>query len=208
MPPRIRDRRDSPTAWSRASGETGVPQEFTVTFVDAATGRERGAAIASSDDSLLDAARGGSGSTSPPPAASGAGAGACRVKVLRGHVPPATSAGHRAAWPRGGARAIPARVPDSRGRRQHHQGDAAEGGIRPSASRGRPRSGRTRHIVRSTREWRSTIVRASGTRRRAPPELTTSRSTPRRARRPGRAGGPARGDAQGPFGAAQAPRAP
>ena len=55
--------------------EVRVSSDFTVTFIDDATGRERNAVTGSAGASILDAAR-AAGSISPPPAASGDGAAA------------------------------------------------------------------------------------------------------------------------------------
>ena len=66
-----------------------MPQEFVVTFVDAATGRERRTAAVSSDASLLDAAR-ASGVDIAATCGERGRCRSCRVKVLRGHIPPAT----------------------------------------------------------------------------------------------------------------------
>ena len=103
------------------------------------------------------------------------------------------------------ARAIPPRVPDPGDRRLHDHGDAAEGGIRPSASCGRCRARRKRGGNRlGSGEARRSRQRARGG---APPELG-HRGDSWRARRPGRAGGSAGGHPQGPFCASQAPRHP
>ena len=66
-----------------------MPQEFAVTFVDASTGRERRTAAVSSNASLLDAARASGGDIAATCGERGR-CRSCRVKVLRGHVPPAT----------------------------------------------------------------------------------------------------------------------
>ena len=72
----------------RSIGETRVAQEFIVTFVDGATDRERRAAIAS-EASLLDAAR-AAGVDIAATCGERGRCRSCRVKVLRGHIPPAT----------------------------------------------------------------------------------------------------------------------
>ena len=66
-----------------------MPQEFAVTFVDASTGRERRTAAVSSDASLLDAAR-AAGVDIAATCGERGRCRSCRVKVLRGHIPPAT----------------------------------------------------------------------------------------------------------------------
>ena len=69
--------------------EVRVSQDFTVTFVDDVTGRERRAVTGSADSSLLDAARVAGIEIVATCGARGR-CRSCRVKVLRGHVPPAT----------------------------------------------------------------------------------------------------------------------
>ena len=66
-----------------------MSQHFTVTFVDDATGRERRAVTGSADSSLLDAARAAGIEIAATCGARGR-CRSCRVKVLQGHVPPAT----------------------------------------------------------------------------------------------------------------------
>ena len=72
----------------RSIGETRVAQEFIVTFVHGATDRERRASIAS-EASLLDAAR-AAGVDIAATCGERGRCRSCRVKVLRGHIPPAT----------------------------------------------------------------------------------------------------------------------
>ena len=66
-----------------------MPHDFTVTFVDDATGRERRAVTGSADVSLLDAAR-AAGVDIAATCGERGRCRSCRVKVLQGHVPPAT----------------------------------------------------------------------------------------------------------------------
>ena len=66
-----------------------MSQYFTVTFVDDGTGRERRAVTGSADASLLDAARAAGIDIAATCGARGR-CRSCRVKVLQGHVPPAT----------------------------------------------------------------------------------------------------------------------
>jgi len=66
-----------------------VTQVFSVTFVDDATGRERRAVIGSADSSILDAAR-AAGVDIAATCGERGRCRSCRVKVLQGHIPPAT----------------------------------------------------------------------------------------------------------------------
>ena len=66
-----------------------MPHEFTVTFVDDATGRERHAVTDSADMSLLDAAR-AAGVDITATCGERGRCRSCRVKVLQGVVPPAS----------------------------------------------------------------------------------------------------------------------
>jgi uncharacterized 2Fe-2S/4Fe-4S cluster protein (DUF4445 family) len=66
-----------------------VSQEFSVTFVDDATGRERRAVIGAADSSILDAAR-AAGVDIAATCGERGRCRSCRVKVLHGHIPPAT----------------------------------------------------------------------------------------------------------------------
>ena len=66
-----------------------MSQEFSVTFVDDAAGRERRAVIGSADSSILDAAR-AAGVDIAATCGERGRCRSCRVKVLHGHIPPAT----------------------------------------------------------------------------------------------------------------------